>query len=114
MARQLGGVERVANRQVDAERQALDGLQRRRAVRAPDLLGLVRPVAQRIHAHVVQAGHDEDAAVAPFAHAAGEPVHAHADFAASDVCHRRMGIEHIACDAEDPQHYERALCAGKG
>ena len=83
--RQPCGIERVADRQVDAERKALDRLQRRRSAGRFDRVRLVRPVAQRMHAHLVDAGESEHAAVAPLRDVAGQPVHAHTQFTGSDA-----------------------------
>jgi hypothetical protein len=94
----LERIDRVANRQVGAEREPLDRLQRRRPVGAAHLRRAPALVAQRKDAHALQAGKDEDAALVPLADGAGDVVDADADLAAADAldgrvqheCHRRQ------------------------
>ncbi len=87
----LERIDRVAHRQVGAEREAFDRLQRRGPVGAAHLRRTPALVAQRKDAHLLQAGKDEDAALVPFAPRAREVIDATADLATADALHGRMG-----------------------
>ena len=93
---QFAGVERVADGQVDSQRQAFDRLERRFAVGLGAAGRAIDLVEQRVAAQFVQAGDDHGQAVAHFGRVAGQFVGADADFAAFQRFERRMRVQAIA------------------
>ena len=82
-------VQGVADRDGDAHRQALDGLERLSAVGCRAGLGAVDLVAQRIVPQLVHAGQHDGRALAQQADAARDVVDPHADLARQHGLHGR-------------------------
>ena len=108
------GVQRIAHAQIQPQRQAFHRLQRRAARGLAHGFGAVALIAQREHAHRVQAGHHPHAAIAPQAHGTGELVQAHTQVALRQVLHGRIAVHHQARRSHHGASGQPAHGAGGG
>jgi hypothetical protein len=93
--RDLLWVERVARRDVDAQRKAFHCLEGSPA--SADSVGpAINLVAPREAAHLMEAGNDQCGAVVHLDRTAGELVEADAHLAAADALHRRVDVKGVA------------------
>ena len=111
----LGGVERVAHRQIDADRQPFDRLERRLAVGLGALRGVIDLITQHQAAHLVQPRQYPHTAFAELVHRSGELVAAHTDLAALDALHRRVVHDRVAHDdhARDDERRDDDAARGR-
>ena len=106
-------VQRIAHRQVHADRQAFHRLERRFAVGLHALQRPVDLVAQGISAQLVQPGDHPHAALAELARAPGQGVAAHAQLAMPDRLHRRQSVEPVADGRDSEAGDDRAARVGE-
>jgi len=107
-AAQAVGIERIAHRQVHANRQAFHRLEGRLARGPGVLLGVISLVAGRHAAHLVQAGHHHQAAIAELIDLAGQQVLPHGHLATAHSLKGRVLPGHIAQATRHAQHQQLA------
>ncbi len=92
-------IDRIAHREIHAERKPLEGLQRGGPRRLGDVRGPIGLVANGVDAHFVQERNHDHAAVAPLRGLAGKAVFPHARFAVADGSHGWIAVDGVGDDA---------------